>query len=166
VASVNSLIPVELESSLENLLQRESAQLDQFIRLLEEELDALAVGHPDQIRECAARKQAILAQIFATRDSVNHVVRRAAANPQLKTAEAWLARSTSPRVRRAFNQLTDRADQARQLNQLASRLIQLKLQRINQRLDVLQPDGRLGAIYYPEGYAAGQMSSKGMIGRA
>ena len=34
------------------------------------------------------------------------------------------------------------------------------------QIDVLQPDGRMSAVYYPEGYAAGQMSAKGMIGRA
>lgn len=156
----------DLEAALEDLLHRETDELGQFINLLEEELDALAVGHADSVRDCSNRKQILLGRIFATRDAVNTVARRASANPHLKTAEAWLARSTSVRIRHAFHRLTDRAEEARELNQLASRLIQIKLRGVNQRLEVLQPDGRMDAMYYPEGYAVGQIAAKGMIGRA
>jgi flagellar biosynthesis/type III secretory pathway chaperone len=156
----------DIEAALEDLLLRETDELGQFISLLEEELDALAVGQADDVRDCSNRKQLLLGRIFATRDAVNTVARRASANPQLKTAEAWLARSSSARVRHAFHRLTDRAEEARELNQLANRLIQIKLRGVNQRLDVLQPDGRMEVMYYPEGYSAGQMSAKGMIGSA
>lgn len=163
---MNAALSADLESALENLIHRETDELGQFIALLEEELDALATGHADDVRDCANRKQTLLGRIFATRDAVNAAARRASSNPQLKTAESWLARASSARVRHAFHRLTDRAEEARQLNQLASRLIQIKLRGVNQRLEVLQPDGRMAAVYHPEGYAAAQMATKGIIGRA
>ena len=156
----------EIESALEELLNKETSELTQFISLLEEELDALASGHADAVQHCASRKQSLLGRIFATRDAVNTVTRRASSNPALKSAESWLARTSSVRIRRAFDELTDRAEHARQLNQLAGRLIQIKLRSVNERLSVLQPIGLMDAVYYPEGFAAAQMSSKGIIGRA
>jgi flagellar biosynthesis/type III secretory pathway chaperone len=161
----NKLQP-ELESALEDLLNRETSELAQFIGVLEEELDALAGGHADTVQDCASRKQSMLGRILATRDAVNAVAVRASANPNLKSAEAWLARTPSIRIREAFDQLTDHAEYARQLNQLAGRLVQVKLRSINDRLDVLRPSGRMSAVYYPAGFAAAPMSSKGIIGRA
>jgi flagellar biosynthesis/type III secretory pathway chaperone len=163
---MNVNLQPEIENALEDLLNRETGELVQFIDLLEEELDALAAGRADAVHLCASRKQNLLGRIFATRDAVNAVVRRASSNPQLKSAESWLARTSSARIRHAFDQLTDHADHARQLSQLAGRLIQMKLQSINERLDVLQPAGRMSAVYFPEGFAAAPMSSKGAIGRA
>ena len=72
----------------------------------------------------------------------------------------------SIRSRRAFDDLTDRAEQARELNQLASRLIQIKLRSVNERIDTLQPAGWMDPVYQPEGFAATQLSAKGIIGRA
>ena len=83
----------ELERALEDLLNRETSELAQFIGVLEEELDALAAGHADTIQDCASRKQGMLGRILATRDAVNAVAVRASANPNLKSAEAWLARA-------------------------------------------------------------------------
>lgn len=162
----NPMLP-EVESALEGLLLRETAELAQFISLLEEELDALAVGRAEAVESCTARKQDLLGRIFATRDAVNAVARRTASNPHLKSPESWLARTSSVRVRRAFDDLTDHAEQARQLNQLASRLIQTKLRSVHERLDVLMPEGRMDrAVYRAEGFAAKQVSHKGIIGRA
>jgi flagellar biosynthesis/type III secretory pathway chaperone len=163
---MNVTLQPEIENALEDLLQRETSELAQFISLLEEELDALAVGSADAVQSCAGRKQHLLGRIFATRDAVNAVARRTSNNPHLKSAESWLARTSSVRIRQAFDQLTDHAEHARQLNQLASRLIQVKLRSVNERLDVLRPAGRMDAVYFPEGFAAAQMSPKGIIGRA
>jgi flagellar biosynthesis/type III secretory pathway chaperone len=156
----------EIENALEELLNRETIELAQFIGLLEEELDALARGSADAVKQCANRKQTMLGRIFATRDAVNVVARRLACDPHMKSAEAWLARNSSIRIRRAFDDLTDHADHARQLNQLASRLLHVKLRSINERLDILQPPGLTNTVYHPKGFAAGQMSSTSVIGRA
>lgn len=156
----------EVENALEDLLNREIGELTQFISLLEEELDALTAGSADAVQYCTSRKQDLLGRIFATRDAVNAVARRTSTDPHLKSAESWLARTSSTRIRQAFDQLTDRAEQARQLNQLAGRLIQIKLRGVNERLDVLQPARLMDAVYRPEGLAAAQLSSKGIIGRA
>jgi len=163
---MDARLSADLESELESLIQRETGELAKFIRLLETELDALAAGKIDKVQECAREKQSLLARIFAARDAVNVATRSAAADPQLKSAEAWLARSTSPRVRNAFEELTDHADHARQLNQLAGRLVQSKLRGIQQRLEILQPAGLTDAVYYPEGYSAAQRASAATIGRA
>ena len=163
---MTAALPPEIENALEDLLNRETGELAQFITLLEEELDALASGRADTVKQCASRKQSMLGRIFATRDAVNLVARRASSNPDLKSAESWLARSSSMRVRHAFENLTDHAEHARQLNQLAGRLIHIKLRSINESLDVLQPAGLMDAVYYPEGFASAQMSSKGIVGRA
>jgi flagellar biosynthesis/type III secretory pathway chaperone len=159
-------LPPDVEEALGELLERETMELAQFIDLLEAELDALAAGSALVVQDGAVRKQALLNRIFATRDSVNAIARRTAKDPHLKSAESWLARSSSMRIRRAFDDLTDHAERARELNQLAGRLIRIKLSSVNKRLDVLQPAGRLHPVYRPEGLAAGQMSSKGIIGRA
>jgi len=164
--NMDARLPAEVEHTLENLIQRETSELAKFIQLLEQELDALAHGKIDEVQECARQKQSLLAGIFAARDAVNVAARNAAADPHLKSAEAWLARSTSPRVRSAFEELTDHADHARQLNQLAGRLVQTKLRGIQQRLEILQPAGLTDAVYYPEGYAAAQRSAAATIGRA
>lgn len=163
---MSAALQPDIENTLEDLLNRETRELAQFICLLEEELDALAVGRAEAVQHCASRKQHLLGRIFATRDAVNAVARRSSRNPQLKSAESWLARTPSVRVRRAFDQLTDHAEHARQLNQLASRLLQIKLRGVNDRLDVLKPAGRMDAVYHPEGFAAAGMSPKGIIGRA
>jgi flagellar biosynthesis/type III secretory pathway chaperone len=97
---------------------------------------------------------------------VNALARRASSNPNLKSAEAWLARTPSMRIRKAFDKLTEHAEHARQLNQLAGRLIQNKLQSISERLDVLRPTGWSEAVYYPEGFASTQLGPKGIIGSA
>ena len=162
----NQMLP-EVENALEGLLLRETAELAQFINLLEEEIDALAVGRADAVQTCTTRKQDLLGRIFATRDAVNAVARRTASNPHLTSPESWLARTSSVRVRRAFDDLTEQAEQARQLNQLASRLIQTKLRSVNERLDVLMPDGWMDRpVYRAEGFATSQISHKGIIGRA
>ncbi len=156
----------EIENTLEDLLNRETGELVQFISLLEEELDALAVGHSEVVQDCASRKQHLLGRIFATRDAVNAVARRSSNNPQLKSAESWLARTSSAKVRQAFDLLTEHAEQARQLNQLASRLIQVRLRGVKDRLDLINPAVRMEAVYFPEGGASAAMASKGIIGRA
>jgi flagellar biosynthesis/type III secretory pathway chaperone len=166
MSAANTTLQPEMENALADLLNRECNELAQFIGLLEEELDALALGSADAVRDCATRKQHVLGRIFATRDAVNAVTRRTASNPHLQSVESWLARSSSLRIRRAFDQLTEHADEARQLNQLASRLIQIKLRGVNERLDVLRPDGWMDPVYHSEGFAAAQVSSKGIIGRA
>lgn len=163
---MNATLPPDIENAIEDLLHRETSELAQFIGLLEEELDALAIGRADTVRDCASRKQHLLGRIFATRDAVNAVARQTSNNPQLKSAESWLARTSSIRISKAFDQLTDHAEHARQLNQLASRLVQIKLRSVNDRLNVVRPDARRDAIYFPEGFAAAQMPSPGIIGRA
>jgi len=161
-----SLLPTELEDALEQLLNRETGELKQFIDLLEEELDALAAGEADAVQDCASRKQSMLGRIFATRDAVNELARKASSNPQLKSAEVWLARTNSFRIRHTFEQLTDHAEYARELNQLAARLVHIKLHSVNAKLGILQPTGWSEAIYYPQGLSATQLSRKGIIGRA
>jgi flagellar biosynthesis/type III secretory pathway chaperone len=163
---MTAVLQPEIENALEDLLHRETSELAQFIHLLEEELDALASGQADTVQQCASRKQGMLGRIFATRDAVNTVARRASSNPALKSAESWLARTPSIRIRQAFDELTDHAEYARQLNQLAGRLVQIKLRNVNDRLGVLQPAGLMQAVYYAQGYSAAQMSSKGTVGRA
>lgn len=162
---MNAMQP-EIENAIEDLLHRETSELAQFIGLLEEELDALAIGRAEAVQDCAARKQHLLGRIFATRDAVNAVARRTSNNPHLKSAESWLARTSSRRISKAFDQLTDHAEHARQLNQLASRLIQVKLRSVNERLDAFQPEIRMESVYFPEGFAGAQLSPKGIIGRA
>jgi flagellar biosynthesis/type III secretory pathway chaperone len=163
---MNATLQPEFEIAIRDLLNRETSELAQFIGLLEEELDALAVGRADTVQHCASRKQHLLGRIFATRDAVNAVARSASSNPHLKSAESWLARTSSVQIRQAFDRLTDHAEHARQLNQMASRLIKVKLRSVNERLDVLQPAGLMDAVYCPEGFAAAQMSTKGIVGRA
>jgi flagellar biosynthesis/type III secretory pathway chaperone len=163
---MTSLLKPEIENALEDLLKRETIELVQFISLLEEELDALAAGNTDTVQHCVSRKQNLLGRIFASRDAVNEAARSASRNPLLKSAESWMARTSSMRIRQAFATLTDHAEQARQLNQLAGRLIQVKLRGVAERLDVLQPTGRMSAMYFPEGFTAAPMSPKGIIGRA
>ncbi len=163
---MDAILAPDIENAIEDLLHRETSELAQFIGLLEEELDALAIGRADTVQDCASRKQHILGRIFATRDAVNAVARRTSNNPHLKSAESWLARTSSMRISKAFDQLTDHAEHARQLNQLASRLVQVKLRGINERLDVLRPDARVDAVYFPEGFSAAQLASSGIIGRA
>jgi len=156
----------EIENAIQDLLNRETGELAQFIELLEEELDALAVGRTDTVHDCANRKQHLLGRLFATRDAVNALARNASRNPHLKSAESWLARTASARIRQAFEILTERAEHARQLNQLASRLIKIRLRSVNDRLDLLQPAARINAVYCPDGLANVQLSSKGVVGRA
>jgi flagellar biosynthesis/type III secretory pathway chaperone len=163
---MSAALHLEIENALEDLLHRETTELAQFIQLLEEELDALASGRADTVQDCTNRKQSMLGRIFATRDAVNTVVRRASNNPALKSAESWLARTSSARIREAFDELTDHAEYARQLNQLASRLVHSKLRSVNERLGVLQPPGLMHAVYLAEGHSTAQMSSKGAVGRA
>jgi len=156
----------EIENSLEDLLNRETGELAQFIQLVEEELDALAAGKAEAVQDFAIRKQQSLGRILAARDAVNDAARRASNNSRLKSAEAWLARTSSGRIRVAFDELTDHVEHARQLNQLAARLVQIKLRSINERLEILKPIGMLDAVYFPEGFAAAQMSTQGIISRA
>lgn len=163
---MSSMLQPDTEEALEGLLHSETSELAEFISLLEVELDALAVGSAEAIQVCANRKQELLGRIFSTRDAVNAVARRAASNPHLKSAASWLSASSSIRVREAFSELTERAAQARELNQLASRLIKIKLGSVNERLDVLRPTAAMAAVYYPEGFAAAQRSCNGIIGRA
>jgi len=163
---MDAVMSPEIESALEELLNRETGELAQFIALLEEELSALTHCEPEVVEQCVSRKQTVLSRIFATRDAVNALTRRAASNPKLKSAEAWLARTSSPRITLAFQQLTDHAEYARGLNQLAGRLVQVKLRGVNERLDILQPAGWMGRMYYPEGFSSSTISPKGIIGRA
>jgi len=165
-AEMSALMSLEMESALEDMLKRETAELAQFIALLEEELSALANCEPEIVEQCVSRKQTVLGRIFATRDAVNALTRRAASNPQLESAEAWLARTSSARITQAFQQLTDHAEYARELNQLTGRLVQVKLRSVNERLDILQPAGWMGAMYYPAGLAGSKITTKGIIGTA
>jgi len=163
---MGSVISPEIESALEELLNRETGELAQFIALLEQELDAIGGGKAEFVQQCASAKQTMLGRIFATRDAVNALARRASSNPQLKSAEAWLARTSSSRITQAFQQLTDHAEYARELNQLAGRLVQVKLRSVNERLDILRPTGWMDAVYYPEGFTGSKIAAKGIIGRA
>jgi flagellar biosynthesis/type III secretory pathway chaperone len=156
----------EFEAAIEDLLNNEREQLRSFVALLERELDALAIDNTEDIRMCAAEKLTVLGKIFASRDAVNSIVARAAGTPAPKSPEAWLAYHPSARLRDAFARLTSGAAEARQLNQLTSRLVQHKLRSINRRLETLSPGHRFSPIYQPEGSSKASIMPSGVIGRA
>ena len=149
---MNASLSTELETALENLIHQEIDELKKFICLIEEELDALAAGRADNVRDCMNRKRALLGRIFAARDAVNAIARRASSNPDLKTAEPWLAHASSERIRHAFHRLTDHVHEARQLNQLANRLIRVKLPGTYQGQEVFAADGRMDANFHSQGF--------------
>lgn len=149
---MSASLSTELESALENLIHQEIDELRKFISLLEEELAALATGRTDNVRDCMNRKRTLLGRIFAARDAVNAIARLASSNPHLKTAEPWLAHASSKRIRHAFHRLTDHAHEARQLHQLANRLIRVKLPGAYQGQEVFAADGRMDADFYSQGF--------------
>ena len=159
------LLP-ETERRLAELLERETGELAEFITTLEAELDSLATGTPHAIDDCSTAKQRLIRSIFASRDAVNALARSHSRNSRATSPEAWLASLESSVVRRAFERLIEHAGRARELNQLAGRLLHIKQCAVNERLDVLRPSGWMEALYQPGGHTGIQMSPKGVIGRA
>ena len=149
---MNASLSTDLESALENLIHQETDELKHFIRLLEEELDALATGRTDNVHNFMNRKRTLLGRIFTARDAVNAIARQASSNPHLKTAEPWLAHASSERIRHAFHRLTDHAHEARQLHQLANRLIRIKLPDPYQGQEVFAAAGRMDADFHSQGF--------------
>lgn len=152
---MSASLSTELESALENLIHQEIDELRKFSSLLEEELEALAAGRADNVHDCMNRKRTLLGRIFTARDAVNAIARQASSNPHLKTAEPWLAHASSLRIRHAFHRLTDHAHEARQLSQLANRLIRIKSPGSHHGQEILAPNGRIGADNYPQGLRCG-----------
>lgn len=152
------------ENALEDLIERETGDLQDLIGVLEDELDALAAGSVAEVERCTQAKQQLIRRVFSARDAVNAMARTHAGSAM--TAEAWIAGLESARVRSAFDRLTELAGDARELNQLAARVVHHKLAGVNERLDLLAPSGRSPALYQSGGMVDGAIAAKGIIGRA
>lgn len=131
--------------NLMHLLREEAALYTQLVVLLRDEQQALAQGAADDIIKLTTAKAECVAQI----DSLE-------AQRQQRTQQSGLAEQLSTStpdtpLGQLWQHLTDLATQARDLNQLNGRMINMRLQRTQAALEVLRNDEQRPSVYGPDG---------------
>lgn len=139
--------------NLTQLLREEAVLYAQLIALLRDEQQALAQGAAEDIIKLTAAKAECVAQI----DNLE-AQRQQHAQHTGNTKALSTSKPDTP-LGQLWQHLTDLATQARDLNQLNGRMINMRLQRTQAALEVLRNDEQRPSVYGPDGQS--QSSGKG-----
>lgn len=141
--------------SLADIIAAEADLVSAFVRLLDEEQEALKLGKADLLPGIVERKAVAtgkLAPISATR---NAELSRAGLKPDRAGVEAWLEKHpTDKLVRQHWQKLQSLAAEAKELNRVNGELIRLRMQNNAQVLEILLSAANRQDLYSADGQAA------------
>lgn len=140
-------------NSLRQLLQEEITLYTQLNELLRNEQQALAQGAADDIVHITAAKSECVGRIQAFENQRLQYLQQAGEDDLLQR------QAGDTPLGQNWQQLTALASQARELNQLNGRIINMRLQRTQEALAVLRSSESNTPTYGPNGQAQG--SGKG-----
>lgn len=138
---------------LQRLLTEEIALYTRLTELLRNEQQALTQGVADEIVQITAAKGECVNGIQSCENQRQQLLQQTGLDGLLQR------QTTDTPLGQSWQQLTTLASQARELNQLNGRIINMRLQRTQEALAVLRNNDSTTPVYGPDGQAQG--SGKG-----
>lgn len=137
------------------LLGAEADAVDQFIRVLLAEQDALTRGDVDALAAVTTQKNELAERLNGMDKERNAVIQRAGYSGDRQGMRSWLAANRQDRAAaQAWVRLMKAATEARELNRLNGEIIVMRLQATSQALATLNHQAKRSALYGPDGQTA------------
>lgn len=124
--------------SAKELLEQEIDAVQRLILLLEKELAALKSGTPESLAEIGPQKSGLIDLLNRLELQRDGAIGRTGGTPARAAMESWLAKEDHDgTVRQLWEKLLLTAKQAKTLNELNGKVVNIHLQQTNQALSVL-----------------------------
>lgn len=141
-----------LSASIADLIAAELGVLQQFVDILQREQSALIDGHTDTLMALAEDKVRHAEQLAVLNKDRDVRLRSAGLGEGGAGMKAWRALGNIPaKTQNDLAAVTELAQQARQLNDLNSKLVVDRLQHNQQALNVLLAAAKQSTLYGPDG---------------
>ncbi|HJW02130.1 MAG TPA: flagellar protein FlgN [Azospira sp.] len=150
-----------------SLLQSEVQAMGEFVTILKREQELLTRGETDPLPELAESKGPLVARLNGLDNQRSQLLNAAGLGADSAGMEAWLRQHPQEfACQAAWARLKDVVTEARELNQLNGKLINLRMQHNNQALSALiSASGQNNTLYGPDGQPA-QLSGRRIIDAA
>lgn len=141
-------------SALADIIAAEADVVSAFVVLLKEEQDVLKAGSADALPGIVERKTATALKLSPITTARNAELGRATMATDRAGIDAWLAKfPADTAVRDNWQRLQALAEEARELNRVNGRLIQLRMQTNTQALEALLAAASRQDLYGADGQA-------------
>lgn len=142
-------------------LEAEAEAISRFVELLRLEQAALGNGDTDDLASFARDKNVVSSELALLADQRNATLTGLGLEADRTGIEAWLeAHASETRTHKAWSKVIALAGEARELNRVNGKLIQIHLQHNTQALAAIQGASRTLHLYGPDGQTAPFLSQR------
>lgn len=150
--------------ALQQAVERECAAFEDVIGMLKREQDQLVAKTPNGLEAIVTAKDAGIAQIERIRSERLALMQRMGVPADGAQVEQFVARH--PELNRVWLRLRAFVREAQRLNGLNGKLVSMRLQFVNSRLDALRQAAGIERLYDADGRSGGASNARRVIAAA
>ncbi len=143
-----------MNTGFPQLLAREITTVQQFVKLLGEEQDALSQGKVEQLSLLTEAKSTLIDTLSEISTQRHAFLTQAGVAETRADVENWLQKQGNPKLLQAWKALQKLAAEAKRLNELNGQCIALLSRNNRQLLDAITGQQAKGTFYGPDGQPA------------
>lgn len=138
-------------SQYANFLAQERSRVQEFLRLLEREQDALVAGEHDHLLAFTEQKAAQILELRRMSDSRSRLLATHGLRADKDGMSAWIEQHADADARRIWDDIKTLAAQVHATNEINGALVAARLKHNQAAITALQAAARSNGVYGPDG---------------